>query len=81
MYALGLNLVVVTLRVTPPWGGPRSRSRSTPGCTSKNDTTTTIEHAAAMLRELAEWLPERSFHLAADGAYATLAGAGLPRTH
>ena len=46
----------------------------------KKDTTTTIEHAAAMIAELAEWLPERSFHLAADGAYATLAGAGLPRT-
>jgi hypothetical protein len=34
-----------------------------------------------MIRELADWLPDRSFHLAADGAYATLAGAGLPRTH
>jgi len=32
-----------------------------------------------MIRELAEWLPERDFHLCADGAYASLAGARLPR--
>jgi hypothetical protein len=35
VYALGLNLVVVTLRVTPPWGGARPRCRSTPGCTAR----------------------------------------------
>jgi len=40
-----------------------------------------IEHAAAMVRELAGWLPRRDLHLCADGAYATLAGADLPRTH
>jgi hypothetical protein len=80
VYALGLNLVVVTVRVQPRWG-------RTPIAVPvnvrlhKKDTTTTIEHAAAMIRELADWLPDRSFHLAADGAYATLAGAGLPRTH
>ena len=34
-----------------------------------------------MIRELAARLPHRSFHLCADGAYACLAGAGLPRTH
>lgn len=33
-----------------------------------------------MITEIAGRLPERSFHLCADGAYATLAGAGLPRT-
>lgn len=33
-----------------------------------------------MLTEIAGWLPERCFHLCADGAYATLAGTGLPRT-
>ena len=34
-----------------------------------------------MIRELAEWLPDRQLHLCADGAYACLAGADLPRTH
>src|ERR1035437_1860811 len=33
-----------------------------------------------MMRELASWLPDRQLHLCADGAYATLAGADLPRT-
>jgi hypothetical protein len=81
VYALGLNLVVVTLRVQPRWGGTPIAVPVNARLHKKKDTTTTIEHAAAMIRELAEWLPERCFHLAADGAYATLAGAGLPRTH
>ena len=80
VYALGLNLVVVTLRVQPPWGATPIAVPVHARLHHKNDDTTTIEHAAAMIAELAEWLPERSFHLAADGAYATLAGAGLPRT-
>jgi hypothetical protein len=81
VYALGLNLVVVTLRVAPPWGGPPIALPVNARLHKKNDTTTTVEHAAAMLRELAGWLPDRHFHLCADGAYASLAGAGLPRTH
>lgn len=79
VYALGLNLVVVTLRVAPPWGGcpialpvgVRLHRKGGP---------TTIELAEQILRQLAEWLPERSFALCADGAYATLIGRGLPRT-
>ena len=81
VYALGLNLVVLTLRVSPPWGGPPIAVPVNARLHTKNDTTTTLEHAAAMIRELADWLPERCFHLCADGAYASLAGAGLPRTH
>ena len=81
VYAVGLNLVVVTVRVQPRWGGTPIGVPVNARLHKKKDTTTTIEHAAAMIRELADWLPERRFHLAADGAYATLAGAGLPRTH
>ncbi len=80
VYALGLNLVVVTLRVQPRWGGTPIAVPVHARLHRKADTTTTIEHAATMIRELADWLPERCFHLAADGVYATLAGAGLPRT-
>jgi hypothetical protein len=36
--------------------------------------------AAEMMAELAAWLPERSFVVCADGAYATLAGEHLERT-
>jgi hypothetical protein len=81
VYALGLNLVVVTLRVAPPWGGQPIALPVNVRLHTKKDTTTTVEHAAAMVGELAGWLPERRFHLCADGAYASLAGADLPRTH
>jgi DDE superfamily endonuclease len=81
VYALGLNLVVVTLRVSPPWGGTPIALPVNARLHRKNDTTSTVEHAAAMLRELAGWLPDRNFHLCGDGAYASLCGAGLPRTH
>jgi len=80
VYAVGLNLVVVTLRVTPPWGGPIALPVNA-RLHRKNDPTTTVEHAAAMIRELAGWVPDRDFHLCADGAYASLCGVHLPRTH
>jgi hypothetical protein len=81
VYALGLNLVVITLRVTPPWGGCPIGVPINARLRRKGDPSPTTEHAAQMIRELADWLPERSFHLCCDGAYATLAGAGLPRCH
>lgn len=81
VYARGLNLVVITLRVAPPWGGQPIALPVNVRVHRKNDPTTTVAHAAAMMRQIAGWLPERDFHLCADGAYATLAGAGLPRTH
>ena len=81
VYALGLNLVVVTLRVAPPWGGCPIGVPVNVRLHRKGDTTTTTDHAKAMLAELAGWLPQRSFHLCADGAYASLAGADLPRCH
>lgn len=81
VYAVGLNLVVVTLRVSPAWGGCPIAIPINVRLHRKNDTTTTVEHAAAMIREITGWLPDRTFHLCADGAYSTLAGADLPHTH
>ena len=81
VYALGLNLVVVTLRVTPPWGSMPIALPINARLHKKKHDTTTVEHAAQMMRELAAWLPDRQLHLCADGAYACLAGADLPRTH
>ena len=81
VYARGLNLVVLTLRAQAPWGGCPIAVPISVALHQKKDTTTTTAHAAAMIRELAGWLPERTFHLCADGAYACLAGAHLPRTH
>lgn len=79
VYATGLNLVVVTLRVIPPWGGMpigvplgvRLHRKGGP---------TTLDLAEEILRQLASWLPQRSFILCADGAYASLVARPLPRT-
>lgn len=81
VYATGLNLVVVTLRVRAPWGGMPIGLPINARLHRKHDTTSTVGHAAAMLRQLADWLPDRTFQVCADGAYATLAGADLPGTH
>lgn len=80
VYALGLNLVVLTLRIRPPWGGeplglPINVRLYRKGGPSH------LDLGEAMIRELAGWLPSRTFALACDGAYASLAGRGLPRTH
>lgn len=80
VYALGLNLVVLTLRVRPPWGGeplglPINVRLYRKGGPSH------VALGEAMLREVAAWLPTRRFALACDGAYASLAGQALPRTH
>lgn len=78
VYAWGLNLVVLTLRVYPPWGGEplglpiRMRLHRKGG-------ESLIDLAQGMLQSLAGWLPERAFRLHADGFYATLAGRGLVR--
>jgi DDE superfamily endonuclease len=77
IYALGLNLVVATLRVDPPWGGcpialpvgVRLHRKGGPS---------TLELAAQLCRQLASWLPERNLEVCADGAYATLIGRRLP---
>jgi hypothetical protein len=73
VYAWGLNLVVLTLRVTAPWGGeplglPIQMRLHRKGGDSL------IDLAEAMLGQLGHWLPERAFRLHADGFYATLAG-------
>jgi len=79
VHAWGLNLVVLTLRVRAPWGGEplglpinlRVHRKEGPSL---------LELAQEMMQEVAGWFPEREFALRADGFYASLAGAGLPRT-
>jgi hypothetical protein len=77
VHAWGLNLVVVTLRITPPWGGMplglpilmRVHRKGGPGL---------IELAETMLGQIAAWLPQRTFQVCGDGFYATLAGRSVP---
>jgi len=79
VFARGLNLVVLAIRVVPPWGGMpiaipvgvrlhRKEGAKLPAL------------AAELMAELAGRLPQRRFILCADGAYACLAGDALPRT-
>lgn len=80
VYAWGLNLVVLTLRFTPPWGGeplglPINVRLYRKGGPSQ------LDLGEAMIREVAGWLSEHHFDLSGDGAYASLAGRELPRTH
>lgn len=79
VHAWGLNVVVLTLRVSPPWGGEplglpilmRLHHKGGPSL---------LELAEAMCQQLADWLPERTFRLHTDGFYASLAGPlGQPK--
>ena len=79
-YALGLNLVVLTLRVRAPWGGeplglPLNLRLYRKGGPSH------LDLAEEMIRQVAGWFPDRKLSLSCDGAFASLAGRSLPRTH
>ena len=79
VFARGLNLVVLAIRVNPPWGGQPIAIPVGVALHPKGGPTTT-ELARRLMAGLAGRLPERRFILCADGAYATLAGDGLART-
>src|SRR5207302_7234209 len=79
VYALGLNLVVLTLRVSGPWGGeplglPMNCRLFRKGGADHN------QLACEMLGEVAGWFPTHRFVLCGDGAYASLVADGLERT-
>jgi hypothetical protein len=80
VYAWGLNLVVLTLQIHPPWGGEPLGLPINIRLHRKNGPTL-IELAMEMIEQIHQWLPERQFRLVADGFYATLAGKQMPQTH
>ena len=80
VYAWGLNLVVLTLQIQPPWGGEPLGLPINMRLHRKNGDTL-IELAMQMIEQLRQWLPERCFRLLADGFYATLAGKQMNQTH
>jgi len=80
VHAWGLNLVVLTLRINPPWGGeplglPMNMRLH------RKDGPSIIELAKQTLTEVALWMPQRRFLCCADGFYASLAGQDIPNTH
>lgn len=76
VYAWGLNLVVLTLQIQPPWGGEPLGLPINMRVHRKNGPALT-ELAEQMINEVRQWFPERAFRVVADGFYATLAGKDL----
>ncbi|MFH1613454.1 MAG: transposase [Planctomycetota bacterium] len=76
VFAWGLNLVVLTLQIKPPWGG-EPLGLPVNMRVHRKDGLTLIDLAAEMINEVRQWLPEMPFRVVADGFYATLAGKAL----
>ena len=81
VHALGLNVVVATLRVRPPWPGTPIALPVAARIRRKGDGPTTVELARAILFDLAGWLPDRQIEVACDGAYSTLCADRPDRVH
>jgi hypothetical protein len=77
VYAWGLNLVVLTLQVQPPWTGEPLGLPINMRLHRKKQKTL-IELAVEMIQQVCEWLPQRAIRVVGDGFYATLAGKPLP---
>ena len=79
VYGFGLNLVVLAVRIDPPWGGMPVALPVGVALHRKGGAKLPAL-AVLLMTGLAERLPGRRFVLCADGAYACLAGEDLPRT-
>jgi len=77
--AWGLNLVVLTLQIQPPWGGEPLGLPINMRLHCKNEAGL-IELAQQMINDVLQWFPERRFKVVEDGFYASLAGKKLART-
>ena len=71
--APGLSLVILTLLIVPPWGGPPLALPLLMRVHVKSGTHTYVDLLEAMLREVCDWFPARRFTLVADGAYVSIA--------
>jgi len=80
VFARGLNLVVLTLRVNLPWGGG-SISLPLNMQLRVKDGPSHIDLAESMLVETAGWFAQRSFICHCDGFYTALIDRDLPRIH
>ena len=67
--ALGLNMLVVTLRITAPWGGEPLGLPILVMLHRKKDIKLS-DMAVSALQTVTGWFPERTFRCCADGAYA-----------
>lgn len=79
VYARGLNLIVLALRISPPWGGEPLALPINLRLYRKGGPTH-LDLAEEMSEEVAAWFPSLGFRLVCDGAYASLAGRQHPRS-
>jgi hypothetical protein len=79
VYAWGLNLVVLTMQIQPPWGGEPLGLPINMRLHRKNQVSL-IELAQQMINEVIPWFPKRRFRVVGDGFYATMAGKKLFHT-
>ena len=77
VYCFGLNIIVLTLRVNPPWGGEPLGLPINLRIHMKGGATLLVL-AEELIRETASWFPGRSVEVCADGFYATLLGMEFP---
>jgi len=77
VHCFGLNIVVLTLQVQPPWGGEPLGLPVNIRLHRKGEVTL-LDLAEDMVREFAGWFAGRDLELAADGFFASLAGRALP---
>ncbi len=77
--AWGLNIVVLTLQIQPPWGGEPLGLPINMRLHRKKEASL-IELAQQMINEVIQWFPKRLFRVVGDGFYATLAGKELVTT-
>ena len=80
VYALGLNLIVLTLRIKAPWGGEPLGLPINVRLYKKGGPTH-LDLTVEMLREARGWFPGRKLRLGGDGAYASLADRLPPQCH
>jgi hypothetical protein len=80
VHCWGLNLVVLTLRVNPPWGGEPLGLPINMRLHRKHGPTLN-DLAEQMLQEVRQWFPQRAFTVGADGFYANLIGRERASIH
>jgi len=78
VYALGLNLIVLTLRIKAPWGGEPLGLPINVRLYKKGGPTH-LDLTVEMIQEVHGWFPDRKIRLCGDGAYASLAGRLPPQ--
>jgi hypothetical protein len=80
VYAWGLNIVVLTLRIYPRWGG-EPLGLPINMRLHRKDGPLLPQLAHQMLIEVASWLPKRRFQCHGDGFFVCLAGRRVPNIH